>query len=1127
MKRSVYGRSLFLTLGLMALTTPSYAGTELLVSDSKKNRGIVEKALGNLGKVTGVHKTGFFKVQLNNGVTLEAARKALKAKGVAHAHEADADYVDPNSLPSVRKYLGYRKSLMAVNKLDEESAGVDFYEGLENYLRVRVNEEGVLDQEAYQRAVAQRDAMPVARRDWFSDTNNPGGLFAYVGPKNLDIPYRTYYGVKPLSGRKNDIAYAPSNTSVLYTASAGGGIWKTTDAGLNWLPKSENWKFLHTSSVAVHPSNSNIVLAGTGDYVGFFTAQTFGIMRSTDGGTTWLNHGAADFGDKVVSRIIYTPENANNVVASTGRGGASAGDIWRSTDGGVTWNRTNAPDGNWDDMDIAKTSFIGSNRYIWAVGGNKIARSTDGGATWTSVTPPSGWNNSIADVAASQNDPDGAYILGSGGTCWKTADGGTTWTNITSGIPSGYNWSQATYDIHITCGDGGSSDVIYVGLITVAASDDGGTTWADISRSYQSDSKWHNDQHCMAVHPTTANVGVIGGDGGLAAVVYSPSTNAANITPLNATIYDTQFYFMSLHPTNGAYVMGGTQDNASPASRGNLDSWANLYAGDGGGSGFDGGNPGKHYTTAQNGAVYRYDTALDTTATDISHNTGVFVTPLAMAGSNKSTVYSSGSSKLKRNANGTSGWSNSTTTMNSSAQNISVSNFSNLRIFTAHANGDVWMSTDGGVTLAKRDGTTLPNYSIGDIEESTVTPYHMLAAVQTTNSNAGVWRTTNLNTATPTWTNVSGSGATRLPEIPCNALARDPHDTNTYYAGTDVGLFVTKNAGSTWYNMNGLGLPNVHVNDLWVNSAKNYLYVATFGRGIWRIPLKSVKLTSLSISPTAVYGGNRAYALAYLDATASPDTRISMYDNNSSVTTPSSVIVPVGSTVGVGTLITQAVTSTNVATISAVYGGVTKTATLTIYRVPAISSLTLSPSTVYGGFPSTGTVQLGSAAPISTSVKLSETSANMSLPSLTVTIPAGSSSGTFTVNTTAVTADTTGTVNAYVAPNTAATASATLGINRLPILTTFTVTPNPVIGGTTATGTVRIDRPAQSGGVTVSVSDNRSALTDVPASVVIPAGSTSAVFPIATQQVGKVSKATLFTTYRGVTKSVTLVVNPN
>ncbi|HSY98377.1 MAG TPA: hypothetical protein VK788_02690 [Terriglobales bacterium] len=112
-------------------------------------------------------------------------------------------------------------------------------------------------------------------------------------------------------------------------------------------------------------------------------------------------------------------------------------------------------------------------------------------------------------------------------------------------------------------------------------------------------------------------------------------------------------------------------------------------------------------------------------------------------------------------------------------------------------------------------------------------------AGKTTAHPGHVWKCSNMSSATPHCSNISGTALGRLPNIPTNTLVIDAKSPDmVYYVGTDVGIFVTKNSGITWADFgNSLGLPNVQVNHLVLQEKAQYLFAATFGRGIWRIKL--------------------------------------------------------------------------------------------------------------------------------------------------------------------------------------------------------------------------------------------------------------------------------------------------
>src|SRR5262249_4373515 len=138
-----------------------------------------------------------------------------------------------------------------------------------------------IDWTAYDRAAARRGQMPPAS---LGPLNRHGRLLSspawkFIGPNNLRVPYQIFYGIGPLSGRVNAAAFAPGNPGTYYVGAASGGVWKTTDRGVTWTPLSNDWPFLHVSSIAIDPTDSNIVYVGTGDFDGD-TGHSFGIMKS-------------------------------------------------------------------------------------------------------------------------------------------------------------------------------------------------------------------------------------------------------------------------------------------------------------------------------------------------------------------------------------------------------------------------------------------------------------------------------------------------------------------------------------------------------------------------------------------------------------------------------------------------------------------------------------------------------------------------------------------------------------------------------------------------------------------------------------------------------------------------------
>ncbi|MGZ5528353.1 MAG: beta strand repeat-containing protein, partial [Limisphaerales bacterium] len=187
----------------------------------------------------------------------------------------------------------------------------------------------------------------------------------------------------------------------------------------------------------------------------------------------------------------------------------------------------------------------------------------------------------------------------------------------------------------------------------------------------------------------------------------------------------------------------------------------------------------------------------------------------------------------------------------------------------------------------------------------------------------------------------------------------------------------------------------------------------------------------------------------------------------------------------------------------------------------ALASATLNPASVTGGSPSTETVTLSGAAPTGgLVVTLSDNNAAASEPT-SVTVPAGATSATFAIATTPVASNTTVTISATLNGTTRTT---TLTVNR-PALSTVSVNPTSVKGGTSSTGTVALTGAAPTGGSVVTLSDNSSAAAE-PSSMTVPAGAITATFTITTRTVTSTRNVTISGSFNGTTRTATLSITP-
>ncbi len=278
-------------------------------------------------------------------------------------------------------------------------------------------------------------------------------------------------------------------------------------------------------------------------------------------------------------------------------------------------------------------------------------------------------------------------------------------------------------------------------------------------------------------------------------------------------------------------------------------------------------------------------------------------------------------------------------------------------------------------------------------------------------------------------------------------------------------------------------------------------------------------LSSVALSPSSVFGGSSSTGTITLAGPApSGGAVVTLASNNAVATVPANVTVAAGATTGTFTISTSGVATTTAVTITASYSGVNQTATLTV--TPLLSSVALSPSSVFGGSNSTGTITLAAPAPSGGAVvTLASNNAVATVPA-SVTVAAGATTGTFTISTSGVVTTTVATITAtYSGVNQTATLTVT------PLLSSVALSPSSVFGGSSSTGTITLAGPAPAGGAVVTLASNNAAAT-VPASVTVAAGATSGTFAVSTSGVATTTVATITATYSGVNQTAALTVTP-
>lgn len=1116
-----------------------------------------------------VKGTRVFLVDIRSEIDEDSARKQLGSLSGIHALDPDDEPFDMNSLRSLDRKIGHLQG-----EGDEKSDGKG---------DSRLEKEKGDYLKAYRYFVGQR-AFPKDKFDWKSlnkgrdhtqqmNTTRLGdrtgfsapAQWTFVGPTNLAVPYNPYYGVSPINGRVNAVAYDPNNSQTIYAGGAQGGLWKSSNGGVTWNWLSASWTELGVNCIRIDPNNSETIYVGRGDYHGYI-AGSYGIMKSTDGGNTWNEIFTSSVGQIGVASILIDPTNSQTILAGTGDVN-TFGDLYRSTDGGQTWHGTSLSDTDflWPTL-AASVPNSGAVRFYAVAGGvatstnaaSRIFSSDDHGQTWQQLASPiypDGNLHYAYCVATSPTNSNNVYVLDSENQTFLTStDQGATWTDQSANLPTGgdtdYNFSQSFYDYHLECGSQGSgasaTDLIYLGEIDITESSDGGNTWNSIggpTYSLDNNAVTHNDQHCLAVCPTNPNQALFCNDGGVYSLSYNSSTGLNTVTPLNKLLGNSMFYKVAFHPTNPNIMLGGTQDNATPVSTGNLSNWLNVAGGDGGGCAVNQMNPLIQYATIDGFVIYHTSDGWNT-ETDITNGEGSganvpFVTALTLDPQNQYLMYAATNYLYQWDENAQQ-WNNTLGGQdltneeinNAVVTTIAIAPTDGQRIYTGSNDGALYMSTDRGITWTELSSiaTNLPTAAITSISVSPTNENDILVGYSTSGQGVThIFRCTNTLTATPSFSSVAGNGGSALPDVSLNAIARDlDNPASTWYVGTDVGVLQTSNSGQTWTNAGApLGLPNVIVDDLAAVSGTRYLNAGTYGRGIWRLSIPSQALvstlTNLMISPNTISAGSQATGTVTLSSAAPAGGLIVSLASASPsvVTVPSTVTVAAGATTASFSISSESnIPATTSATITATLGSVTFPQTINV-DVLALSGLSLSPSTVGGGASSTGTVTLSVVSPAGgTIVNLASDHSVATVPA-SVTVPSGQTTATFQVGTSVVTAPVTANIIASLG---AAAQSAQLTITPAG-LASIGVSPTNVVGGVSSTGTVTLTGIAPAGGIVVSLSSNSSSAT-VPSSVTVAAGSSSATFTVSTSATSATTAAAIQATYSGTTLSTNLNIGP-
>lgn len=699
-----------------------------------------------------------------------------------------------------------------------------------------------------------------------------------------------HIGPALMSGRINDLEVHPTNPRIVYIGAAGGGVWKSNDAGTTFNPIFDEF-CQSIGVVTVDPNDpDNVIYVGTGEtWTRNSVSIGDGMYKSKDGGSTWNKIGFEK--SEHIGNIIVNPKNSNEIYV--GVLGALWSDseergVYKSSDGGATWTKllyinkgTGCADLVMDpnNPNVLYASMWEFRRTGWSFnsGGENSAlyKSTDAGKTWNKIhngfpigklgrlgiaVAPSNSNIIYTVIEAEEDSKKGLY---------RSNDAGGSWEQLNND----FGLTVRPFYFSRIVVDPKNPDVVVKGGLSGSISHDGGKTFKNLGNM-------HSDIHDIVFDINDSDRMYVGTDGGL-----YRSWNGGTTMEIVENLPLSQFYQVSVDNEEPYNVYGGLQDNGSwygPSSAtGGVKArhWNSIGAG-------DGYRVLRHPTkniiySEMQGAenVWRIDVENDLVKTiqplpqkgypKLRFN---WNSPMAISVLKPDRFYM-GSQFLHKSEDMGDTWqiiSPDLTTNDPSKQNqadsggLSMDNSgaeNHTTIFTiAESPLDenvIWVGTDDGNVQVTTDGgktwtNTTPNipgiprntwaYHIEASVHGKGTAYVVFTGYTTGDMKPYVYKTKDYG---KTWTNI----ITDEVEIFARNIQEDFENENLLFLGTEFGLYISIDGGTSWSKFKN-NMPSVAVHFIDLQKRTNDLVMGTHGRGIIIIddisPLREINAEVLS-----------------------------------------------------------------------------------------------------------------------------------------------------------------------------------------------------------------------------------------------------------------------------------------
>ena len=710
-------------------------------------------------------------------------------------------------------------------------------------------------------------------------------------------------------GRSAAVTGVEGKPMLFYMGTTGGGVWRTQNGGTTWENISDGYFGSSIGAIEVSKSHNNVIYVGGGEVTvrGNVSPGT-GMYKSVDGGRSWKNVGLLN--SRHIVRIRIHPTNPEIVYA------AVLGDLFKDTeergvyktiDGGKTWKRMLFKNGRSGAVDLildpvnpdvvyASTWNVRRTPHDFSSGGegSGLWKSNDGGETWESLSDMEGMPEGtlgIIGVTVSPANPDRvwAIIENDNGGVFRSDDGGKTWTKTNSDR----SLRQRAWYYSRIYADPADADRVYVMNVSYHKSTDGGNTF---SSHYAP----HGDHHDLWIAPEDPNRMIIADDGGGQVSYDGGGTWTTYMNQPTA-----QFYRVVTDDHFPYRIYGAQQDNSTVRIESRSDGWyisENNWEETAGGESAHlapdpkdndivyGGSYGgfltryNHHTNLNRAINVWPDNPIGYGAEGMKYrfqwNFPVFFSP-----HDPNKLYTC-SQFMHVSYNGGENWEiispdlsrNDSTKLVSSGGPITKDNtgveyyatifaaiespYEKDLLWAGSDDGLLHISTDGGKNWSNVTPKKLPEWAmINSIEADPFQKGGLYVAAtlyKKGDYTPYLYHTTDYGKSWKLITNGIPSGHfTRV-------LRADPKVEGLLYCGTEFGMYISKNNGSTWEPFQ-LNLPIVPITDLAIK--ENDLIVATQGRSFWifddlnvlwdevEIPTAKETLRVYDSYPTVGFGG--------------------------------------------------------------------------------------------------------------------------------------------------------------------------------------------------------------------------------------------------------------------------------